>query len=132
MRVSDRHVTVLIVDDEPLIRSMVSDLFAARGHAVFEAEDGHTAIRLVRERGDAFDAVLLDYHLPDSHDLSLLQALRPLVPRAAIVMLTGSRTPHLVTEALALGAHAVVSKPFSLDALERLVVRLAAGSEVGP
>ncbi len=74
---------VLVVDDELLIRWAIAETLGAAGHTVIEAEDGAAALRALSGDGRAVDAVVLDYRLPDSNDLSLLtriQTSRPGVP----------------------------------------------------
>jgi CheY-like chemotaxis protein len=59
---------VLVVDDEPLIRWSLAELFTDVGYDVAEASDGASALMQVSD-GEAFDAIVLDYRLPDSNDL---------------------------------------------------------------
>lgn len=109
---------VLIVDDEPLIRWSLAETLAEAGHVTIEAGDGETAIRAVSH---PVDVILLDYRLPDSTDLTLLSTLRRLAPNSAIVIMTAHGTPDVVTEALRLGAHRVLAKPFEMHDLAALV-----------
>ena len=67
--------------------------------------------------------VLLDYHLPDSHDLMLLEKIRQLAPRAVVIMMTAFGTPEMIEEALRLGAYQVVPKPFDVHDVEPLVLQ---------
>lgn len=115
-----RHV--LIVDDEPLIRWSVAESLADLGLVVEEAADATSALRKVTNAALPFDVVVLDLRLPDMDDLSLLATLRQVMPGASIILMTAFGTPETITEASALGA-AVLSKPFELDELKRLVVR---------
>jgi DNA-binding NtrC family response regulator len=68
------------------------------------------------------DAVLLDYRLPDSNDLTLLSNIRRLSPDSAVVMMTAFGTPEVTKGALALGVYKVLSKPFDLHDLAPLLV----------
>ena len=111
---------VLIVDDEPLIRWSLAQMLADAGHVTIEAADGAAAVRAVSQ---PVDVILLDYRLPDSSDLTLLSTLRRLAPDSAIVIMTAHGTPDIITEALRLGAHRVVAKPFELHDLVALVRR---------
>lgn len=113
---------VLVVDDEPLVRWMVSETLRASGYAIEEAADGETTIRLLLD-GAAPDVILLDLRLPDSTDLWLLEAVRGLAPTAAIILMTAFGTPEVRDEAFRLGAYCVLEKPFEIDELNRLVAR---------
>src|SRR5262245_57204309 len=98
---------VLIVDDEPLIRWPMAETLAHSGHHVSEAGDGKSAMREVSE-GVPPDVILLDFRLPDSNDLLLLERIRHAVPTSAVVMMTAFGTPEVVAGALRLGALRVV------------------------
>jgi DNA-binding NarL/FixJ family response regulator len=67
------------------------------------------------------DVVLLDYRLPDSDDLALLGRIRHAAPDAAVVMMTAYGTPEMINGALALGAQAVMTKPFDMHDLPAVV-----------
>ena len=112
---------VLVVDDEPLIRWSLAETLEQSGHAVEEAGDAASAIRSV-SAGEPFDVVLLDYRLPDSNDLSLLQSIRRLAPASAVIMMTAFGTPEVIAGALKLGAYQVIAKPFEVHEVAALVL----------
>ena len=116
---------VLVVDDEPLIRWSLSETLAEMGHAVVEAGDGASAIRALDE-GELFDAVVLDYRLPDSNDLGLLATIRRRSPRTAVIMMTAFGTPEVTSGAIKLGAYRVVPKPFEMHDMAALVLQATA------
>jgi DNA-binding NtrC family response regulator len=111
---------VLVVDDEPLIRWSVCEVLAESGHDVEEASDGASAVRKL-SGGNAFDVIVLDYRLPDSNDLQLLQTIRGLSPDSTVIMMTAFGTPEMIASALAFGAARVVPKPFDVHDMARLV-----------
>jgi DNA-binding NtrC family response regulator len=119
---------VLVVDDEPLIRWSLSETLAEAGHRVTEAGDRESAIRVLTERSEAPDVVLLDYRLPDSNDLGLLAMIRQVSPRTQVILMTAFGTPDVTSGALELGAFRVVGKPFDTRDLAALVL-LAASRE---
>ncbi len=114
---------VLVVDDELLIRWSISETLARAGHTVIEADDGAGAIRALAE---PVDAVVLDYRLPDSNDLSLLANVRRLAPLSAVILMTAHGTPEVKQGALRLGAYRVMDKPFEMKDLEALLVEACA------
>jgi two-component system, NtrC family, response regulator AtoC len=117
---------VLVVDDEPLIRWSIAESLAAFGLHVEEAMDAATALRCVRTASTPFVVVVLDLRLADMADLSLLVALRELLPAARLVLMTAFATPEITTEATELGA-IVLNKPFELDDLNRIVLTATQG-----
>jgi two-component system, NtrC family, response regulator AtoC len=118
---TDRHLRILVVEDETLIRWSITETLAQEGHTVMEAASAASAVKALEDEDD-IDVVLLDYRLPDSNDLGLLAAVRRLQPRSAVVMMTAYGTPEVTEGALALGAYRVVGKPFDMRVLESLVV----------
>ena len=123
---------VLVVEDELLIRWSIAETLAGAGHDVLEAGDGASAVQAVRTAADvdeAIDAVVLDYRLPDSNDLTLLATIRRLSPESAVILMTAFGTPEVTDGALELGAVQVLHKPFDMHALEPLVVK-ACGSRL--
>jgi CheY-like chemotaxis protein len=107
---------VLVVDDEPLIRWSVSETLAGLGLDVEQASDAATALRIITtSRG--FDVIVLDLRLPDMKDLSLLATVRQLLPDATTVLMTAFGSDEVVERAVALGACAVLNKPFELGTL---------------
>lgn len=116
-------VRVLVVDDEPLIRWSLTETLADCGYQVVESSDGHGAKTAVRDASREFDVVLLDYRLPDTEDLSLLASIRRLSPHAQVILMTAFGTPEVVRGALDLGAYRVVSKPFEMQDVAKLVAQ---------
>ena len=113
---------VLVVEDELLIRWSIAETLSSAGHSVVEAEDGAAAVRALMNPADAVDAVVLDYRLPDSNDLTLLTTIRRLSPRSAVILMTAYGTPEVTKGALELGAYRVVPKPFDMHDLEPLLL----------
>lgn len=113
--------TVLVVDDEALIRWSLTEALGEQGYAVTEAGDARMALEAVMEAPVPFDVVLLDFRLPDSADLRLLERIRQLTPTSRVIMITAHNSPELAQGAIALGAYRVLSKPFEVDSLAALV-----------
>jgi DNA-binding NtrC family response regulator len=116
---------VLVVDDEPLIRWSVGETLGDAGHVVTEAADAASTLRSLATAPEP-DVVLLDYRLPDSHDLTLLADVRRLAPSAGVVMMTAFGENDVAESAEALGACRVIDKPIDmreLDAIIRAAVR---------
>lgn len=115
---------VLVVDDEPLIRWSVTQTLVDLGMEVEQALDAASALRAI-ETAEPLDVIVLDLRLPDMDDLTLLQTIRQRLPQTAVVLMTAFGTPEIVADARGLGVVDVLSKPFELAELSRVV--LAAG-----
>ena len=113
--------SVLVVDDEALIRWSLAEMLAERGYAVTEASDARMAVAAIQEAAEPFDVVLLDYRLPDSSDLRLLERVRHLAPTAQVIIMTAQNSPELARAAAAWGAYRVINKPFEMESVAALV-----------
>jgi len=117
----------LVVDDEALIRWAIAETLAELGYSVIEAGDGVSALAILTGSSRPVDVILLDYRLPDSHNLSLLWMIRRLVPATRVVLMTAYGTPDVITRALDLGACRVISKPFEMGEIAAVVQQVHAG-----
>ena len=116
-------VSVLLVDDEPLIRWSLAETLSERGYRVLEAGDGRGALEALKASLAPIDVIMLDYRLPDSNGLQLLGQIRALSPASRVVLMTAYGTPEVLAEALRLGAVCVVNKPIEMHDVPGLVTR---------
>lgn len=114
---------VLVVEDELLIRWAIAETLADAGHTVIQAQDAASAVRVLADSAEPVDAVILDYRLPDSDDLTLLATIRRLLPHSPVIFMTAFGTAEITQRALDLGVYRVVSKPFEVPALPDLLLQ---------
>jgi DNA-binding NtrC family response regulator len=114
---------VLVVDDELLIRWSIAETLTSAGHTVVEAENGAAAVQALTNSMDPFDAVFLDYRLPDSYGLKLLATIRQLSPRSPVILMTAYGSPEVTQGAFELGVYQIMSKPFELQDLQPLLMK---------
>jgi DNA-binding NtrC family response regulator len=112
--------TVLVVDDEWLVRWSLSESLRAAGHTVKVARDTREALSAF-ESSPAVNVVLLDLRLPDSSDLGLLKRFKALAPACAVILITAHRSHELLEQARQVGAFGVLDKPFDVDHVVALV-----------
>lgn len=113
---------ILVVDDDPDIRTVLVDLLESEGYYVTEASTAREALRYAGTTD--FDAVLLDIGLPDADGLIVLSHLRAMIPALPVVMVTAALVKGQGADSLARGAFSYLPKPFDLDEL-RFIIRLA-------
>ena len=103
------ELKLLIVDDDPTIRSTLAEIVSAWGYRTFAAASLAEALAIVdRERPDA---VLLDVKLPDGSGISILDELKRRLPEVVIIVITGFSTHNDAFEAGSHHAYGYVSKP---------------------
>ncbi len=114
------NATVLVVDDEELIRWSLRERLQGEGYEVLEAGTGEEALRQFKE---GVDLVLLDYRLPDTDGLAVLRELKKLDPDVLVILLTSFVSVETAVEAMKLGAFHFANKPFNLDDVAATVGR---------
>lgn len=112
--------TVLVVDDEPVIRALVADVLRDEGYAVVTAADGREGLNLLAlERPDL---VLMDVMMPglDGREAYLAMRSRADLPDVPVVMMSAAVRPDGLDSTIA----GYLPKPFDLDDLLALITRL--------
>jgi len=120
----------LVVDDNEANRRVVTRLLERGGHIVATARSGDEVMTRLR-RGETFDLLLLDVHMPDMSGLDVLAALSAPLPgqRPRVVMLSADSDAEVVQRALAMGAAGYLTKPIALD---QLLAAAAGGTGTEP
>ena len=115
-----QNATILVVDDDPLIRWSLGERLKSDGYHVLEAETGAAAVERIH---DGVDLVILDYRLPDTDGLTVLREIKKYDPDILVILLTSFVNVETAVEAMRLGAFHFANKPFNLDEISATVVR---------
>ena len=108
---------VLVVDDEEMVRSIVTQLLSLKGHNVHRASSGSEALGMIKD--NTYDIVFTDFGMPEMTGAELAKILHEKHPALPVVLLTGyTETDKAVGE-----VEAVLSKPFKLDELQSTIQR---------
>jgi DNA-binding NtrC family response regulator len=112
--------TILVVDDEALIRWSLTERLHAEGYEVLEADTGQAALEKLPE---GVDLVLLDYRLPDTDGVSVLRKIKEFDQEVLVILLTAYASVDTAVEAMKQGAYHFANKPFNLDEVAATVER---------
>ena len=122
---------VLIIDDDPTMRSLVGGIVETMGHTVVEARDGRAGVEIFSK--EKIDLVVTDIVMPEQEGIETIGAIRRLNRAIPILAISGSSTiggaGDYLRAAAALGASATLQKPFAadliIDTIDRLLARPA-------
>jgi two-component system NtrC family response regulator len=114
---------ILIVEDEPAQREMLSGFLAKEGHHVIVAANGEEALAQVKMH--TLDLAIVDYKMPGLTGLDVLKKAKLLTPQLDIVILTAFGTIDTAVEAMKAGAADYLTKPVDLDELLCVIDRIA-------
>ena len=114
--------SVMVVDDDPVIRELLADFLTHRGYHVLTAQTGAAALAVVDEKPPGL--IVLDIYLPDMNGVAVLRELRARHYFGAVIVLSGSQEERLLKGMLGMGAVELLAKPFDLE-------RLALAIQVG-
>jgi DNA-binding NtrC family response regulator len=111
--------SVLIVDDEPIVRESIRDWLIDAGYQVATAESGEGALEIIKKQD--FGIMIVDVRLPGKTGIAVLKEIKALKPRIKSIVITAYPSTELAAEAKSLGAVDYLIKPISPDELERLI-----------
>jgi CheY-like chemotaxis protein len=125
------HLTkrVLIADDDPVIRRLLSSAVTSEGYTAVVVDDGRAAFRMLQSDAD-FTAALFDMRMPGLNGVDLIRHMRTekRLQRIPVMLITAEQDLKVMSDSFAAGAVAFLSKPLTLDKLQaalRMVLRSA-------
>lgn len=111
--------TMLVVDDDAQIRQLLKQFFQSKGMRVVLAASGEEGLKALAHKPVV---VLLDINMPGMDGVTTLQKIKEQQPKLPVVMISGGGEEKIARQTLELGAYDYVSKPFSLEYLETIVL----------
>ena len=115
------QLSILLVDDEPLVAMRLRPALEKNGYRVVAFEDGGQAVaRLAQED---FDIIVTDIRMEPLDGLKVLEAALQRNARTKVIIITGYATVELAREAMAKGAFEVIAKPFRPNDLREVILK---------
>ncbi|MFC1514380.1 response regulator [Candidatus Omnitrophota bacterium] len=119
----DQHKgPILVVDDNPQIREILSDFLSNQGYDVKTAPSGDAALMKIKEKKPKI--ILLDMRMPGMDGLITLKQIKRLDKSIKVVMLTSAQEEYMINETMKLGASHYITKPCNLSELNVLLLAL--------
>jgi DNA-binding NtrC family response regulator len=113
------HPSILVVDDELLIRDLLYDYFSGQGWSISVTESGEEALDILKEK--KIDLVLTDIRMPKMDGLALASEVRQAHPDIPVVVMTGYPSVETAVAALRTKVIDYVTKPFNIHQLYKLL-----------
>lgn len=116
--------SLLIVDDEISLRTLLASALTSKGYKAVTAASGLEAISLVGDRSREIDLALLDLNMPGATGVEVLKFIRACRPKLKVLVISGHMTKAVQAELTDLGQRDFVQKPYRLDEIGRHIRRL--------
>jgi CheY-like chemotaxis protein len=111
--------SLLVVDDETSLRTLLAASFTRKGYKVTTAATGLEAIEIISDANRTLDAVLLDLNMPGTNGVQVLKVIRACRPNLPVLVLSGHITPEVRVEFQNLNQRELIQKPYRLDEVGR-------------
>jgi len=115
----ERSKTILVVDDERILRDLLKRILTREGYRVITANDGETAIQ--RAKDEHPDLIVMDLRMPGIDGVEVLKRLKEMDPSLEFIMMTAYGSKELARRAMKLGARDFISKPFDVNELKETI-----------
>ena len=121
---------VLVVDDTKNIRMLLTTCLELKGYNVLTAEDGKSAIDIVRKEKESIDIIFLDIRMPEMNGTEVLKIIRDMGVNCPVIIMTAYATVKNAVDCTKLGAVAYLQKPFSPDRVSSVLDEIFSASEL--
>jgi nitrogen-specific signal transduction histidine kinase len=113
--------TILVVDDEELIREMLKEYLEEQGYVVLTAADGHEALRIYKENVATIDIVITDLGMPEMGGEELFRCLQSVNPSAKVMVSSGYLDTSTRDKLIGMGIKEVLTKPYRLEIIQSAI-----------
>jgi len=112
--------TLLVVDDEPMVRTVLEAILKDLGYKIILAEDGDSAIKIIN-KNEKIDLVILDLVMPGKSGYQVFKEIRNIRPEMKFIISSGYTAEDQVSELLRIGAKALLQKPYRASTIAKVV-----------
>jgi two-component system, NtrC family, response regulator HydG len=119
---TEKHINILVVDDEPLVRRSLSEFLTLEGYTVSSASNGREALNTLKDY--LVDIVITDMKMPELDGIHLLRQIKESFPATSVIMVTGYGSIENAVEAIKEGAFDYITKPIIDNEIRLVLERL--------
>jgi two-component system, cell cycle sensor histidine kinase and response regulator CckA len=113
--------TILVVEDEPILRKLLVKFLETAGYTVIQASDGEEAVALYGAQSDDIDLVISDMGLPKQNGWEAIKVRRKVSPRIRALLASGYLEPNQRSEILKSGIKNIVNKPYHMEEILKVI-----------
>ena len=110
-----KSLSILVVDDNPSMTSILADILEVKGFEVHAAYCGAEALEILRDH--PVDILLTDVRMPDMNGVELYRAIRKIYPNLNTILMTAYSADDIIQQGMKEGIQTVLSKPVDIDFL---------------
>lgn len=114
-----KNPRILVIDDEEVIRNLLSDVLTEKEFDVDTAETGEKGLEAAEKT--SYDVILLDLRMPGADGITVMKKIREQDSDVVIIVITGYGSMETAQQAMRLGAYDYVTKPFKVDEVESII-----------
>ena len=114
-------ISILIVDDQEMMRDMIEKILSREGYRLLAAEDGVHALEILKD--EKVDLIISDLKMPRMDGFELLKQVKENYPEIGVIIMTAFGDTYTVKDALLLGADEYITKPFKAYEISLVVER---------
>jgi len=123
-----QKASILIVDDEPIVCNVLSEIVRMAGHKPIIAKDGREALEIIKKEFPPI--IIIDLNIPVINGMEVLKQTQAIIPGTAIIVVTGYATMDLLSEAMKNGAFDFIPKPFSPSQIKAVIDRASSNIHI--
>jgi CheY-like chemotaxis protein len=120
--------TILVVDDEPEVRKLVTAMLTRQGYRVLTADTGENAVRLFKSTPE-IDLLLTDVVAPGMSGPMIADQIAALKPDVKVLFMSGYDSTQVVQRYVVEKGYSLLTKPFTIDQLEKKVVQILSAEQ---
>jgi len=127
-KLRNKQYSILIVDDEPLIRESLYEILRIDGFRGHMASSGEEALKILKNQN--YDIIVMDMKLPKLSGLELIEQVKKDAPETEVIMITGYGTIETAVEAMKKGAYDYITKPINDQEIKLIINKIVEKKEI--